>query len=77
VRSLPILILTTPDGLSHYRCVVCSWTWGSDLPADRTTCPVRGRHRGLLKLRRLRAKQRGGEPVTVGDLLTAAEDSGL
>jgi hypothetical protein len=76
VRSLPDLIATTGD-LKHYCCPVCYWTWGSELPANKTECPVRHKHRALMKARKLREQQRRGGPISVGDLLTAAEDSGL
>lgn len=77
MRSLPELTLETPDGTKHYRCRICGWTWGSELGPERTACPVRLKHRGLLKARRLRRRHRHGEPVSIGDLLTAAEESGL
>lgn len=76
MRSQPELTATTGD-LKHYRCGLCGWTWGSELPPNRTACPVQDRHRGLLKARKLRAQHRGGAPVSVGDLLSAAEDSQL
>jgi hypothetical protein len=75
VRSKPILIHQTPDGLRHYRCAFCGWTWGSELPVTRTACPVQSKHRMLARVRALRTRKRRGEPVTVGELLSAAEES--
>jgi len=77
VRSKPILVLETPDGLRHYRCAFCGWTWGSELPAARTACPVQAKHHALARAKALRMRKRRGEPVTVGELLVAAEDSAL
>jgi hypothetical protein len=72
--------MTTRPRHSRDRCptcgrLVCGWTWGSELSIDRTECPARPKHQGLMKARRLRSKHRKGEPVSVGDLLVAAEDS--
>jgi hypothetical protein len=50
-RRLPVILTTTPDGLTHYRCPTCRWTWGSEHPPEKTACPMEPHH-SVIRVRR-------------------------